>query len=330
MAESEEDLERSLSPFCTSLLFVSQTHGWNPGDETYQYWEPTHYLNHGYGLQSWETSPEYAIRSWAYIVIHAIPAKLGGLFMTSKSYEFYFLRCVLALLCAASEQMLYSAICRNLNPRIGVLYLIALIASPGVWPASVAFLPSSFAMMTSSLGLASFIDWRGSKTATGIMWFGIGALLGWPFAGVLIVPFMIEEVAMAAVSGDVFEIGRGLLDGTVRCLIVLALQVAIDAFFYHSATLVPFNIVLYNVFSGKDRGPNIFGTEPWTFYIRNLLLNYNIWFVLAVAVAPLLFLQTTLRNEKTSKQTVLRTCVHITPFYLWLAIFGTQAHKEER
>lgn len=41
-------------------------------DETYNYWEPTHYLSHGYGRQTWEYSPEYSIRSWFYIGLHAI------------------------------------------------------------------------------------------------------------------------------------------------------------------------------------------------------------------------------------------------------------------
>jgi alpha-1,2-mannosyltransferase len=41
-------------------------------DETFNYWEPTHFLSHGYGLQTWEYSPEYAIRSWLYIAIHAL------------------------------------------------------------------------------------------------------------------------------------------------------------------------------------------------------------------------------------------------------------------
>jgi alpha-1,2-mannosyltransferase len=41
-------------------------------DETFNYWEPTHYLGHGYGLQTWEYSPEYAIRSWTYIALHAV------------------------------------------------------------------------------------------------------------------------------------------------------------------------------------------------------------------------------------------------------------------
>lgn len=58
-------------------------------DETFNYWEPTHYLQHGYGLQTWEYSPVYAIRSWTYVAFHAIigsfrrllpfPTKVGSL-----------------------------------------------------------------------------------------------------------------------------------------------------------------------------------------------------------------------------------------------------------
>jgi alpha-1,2-mannosyltransferase len=37
----------------------------------FNYWEPTHYLVHGSGFQTWEYSPVYAIRSWAYVALHA-------------------------------------------------------------------------------------------------------------------------------------------------------------------------------------------------------------------------------------------------------------------
>ena len=46
-------------------------------DETFNYWEPTHYLRHGFGLQTWEYSPEYAIRSWFYVGLHAIVTGIG-------------------------------------------------------------------------------------------------------------------------------------------------------------------------------------------------------------------------------------------------------------
>jgi alpha-1,2-mannosyltransferase len=107
------------------------------------------------------------------------------------------------------------------------------------------------------------------------------------------------------------------------------LEVAVDSFFYRKLVIVPWNIVAYNVFGGREKGPEIFGTESWTFYIRNLLLNFNAWFVLALSAAPLLVLQATFGSH-TSKQTLLRSVTFLTPFYMWLAIFTCQPHKEER
>ena len=103
-----------------------------------------------------------------------------------------------------------------------------------------------------------------------------------------------------------------------------------DLFFYHDFVLVPLKIVLYNVLGGSDRGPSIFGTGPWDFYSRNLLLNFNLWYLLALVVGPLLFLQSASRTQATTKQTLLRTVIFIMPFYLWMAVFTLQPHKEER
>lgn len=300
-------------------------------DETFNYWEPLHYLTHGYGLQTWEYSPEFSIRSWAYILIHAIPVKIVSFLGKPKTFEFYTLRCLLAGICAATETRLYSAISRTLNPRIGVFYLIIVAFTPGFFYASSAFLPSTFAMYTSTLGLTAFMDWHGgTKTASAIMWFGLGSLLGWPFAGALILPFVLEDWLVAFYGGDLRDAFTRYLDGFVRCLVILGIQVSIDAFFYRHLAVVPWRIVAYNIFGGKDRGPDIFGTEPWHFYIRNLLLNFGLWFILAVAVAPLLVIQAVFLKQSTTKQTLLRTITFITPFYLWFGIFTLQPHKEER
>ncbi|KAI9873087.1 MAG: mannosyltransferase [Pleopsidium flavum] len=293
-------------------------------DEVFNYWEPTHYLNHGYGLQTWEYSPEYSIRSWLYIVIHAFIGKLGSLFSKTKSFEFYFIRIILALTCAVSEARLFSVISKTLNPRIGILFMIIMVSSPGIFHACAAYLPSSFAMYATMLGMSAFMDWRGgSKTAQGIMWFAIGGIVGWPFAMVLIAPFLLEELVLATLTREGIEVARRFLDGA-------ALQVAVDTFFYHKVVVVPWRIVWYNVFSGSGKGPEIFGTEPWDFYFRNLLLNFNVWFVLAMSVGPLLGLQYLLRGQTTTNQTLLRSVVFVAPFYMWLAIFTAQTHKEER
>jgi alpha-1,2-mannosyltransferase len=95
-------------------------------------------------------------------------------------------------------------------------------------------------------------------------------------------------------------------------------------------TCVPWNIVAYNVFGGSGKGPNIYGTEPWHFYIRNLTLNFNIWFFLAVVSIPLLMFQHFIRRQAATRQSFLRNMTFLSPFYLWLGIFTLQPHKEER
>ncbi|WEW54918.1 mannosyltransferase [Emydomyces testavorans] len=300
-------------------------------DEVFNYWEPTHYLSHGYGLQTWEYSPEYAIRSWLYIAPHAVVAKISTYFTRTKSAEFYFVRMALAVVCTMCETRLYSVVSRTLNPRIGVLVLLIMLFSPGMFHASAALLPSTFAMYTSMLGLSAFLDSRrGLQTARGIMWFGIGALIGWPFAGALVLPFVLEELVLAIIFREVGPAFSRIMNGAFRCLSILLLEVAVDSLFYRKLVVVPWNMVAYNVFGGAGRGPDIFGTEPWTFYVRNLLLNFNVWFILALFSGPLLVLQILFRFHKTSKQTLLRSITYLCPFYLWLAIFTLQPHKEER
>ncbi|KAF2200566.1 hypothetical protein GQ43DRAFT_481473 [Delitschia confertaspora ATCC 74209] len=300
-------------------------------DEVFNYWEPTHYLNHGYGLQTWEYSPEYAIRSWTYTALHAVVIWAGRLLpFTTKTFEFYVLRIVLGFICAVCETRLYSTISRTINPRVAIFFLMAMIFSPGMYHASIAYLPSTFAMYTTMLGVSSFMDWSGGiKTARGIFWFALGALLGWPFSGALVLPFIFEEVFLAVTTGEMRTCFKRLLDGVGRSLIVLVVQVAIDSFFYRKLVCVPLNIVLYNVFSGDNKGPNIYGVEPWHFYIRNLVLNFNVWFALAVIALPLVLLRHFICGKTVSKQHI-RGITFVTPFYLWLAIFTLQPHKEER
>ena len=48
-------------------------------DEVYNYWEPLHYLLFGSGMQTWEYSSAYALRSYLYLLLHgavAAPAAL--------------------------------------------------------------------------------------------------------------------------------------------------------------------------------------------------------------------------------------------------------------
>ena len=45
-------------------------------DEPVNYWEPRHYLLRGSGLQTWEYSPQFALRSWVYVELHAVALRV--------------------------------------------------------------------------------------------------------------------------------------------------------------------------------------------------------------------------------------------------------------
>ncbi|RDL33809.1 Mannosyltransferase [Venustampulla echinocandica] len=305
-------------------------------DETFNYWEPTHYLSHGYGLQTWEYSPEYAIRSWLYIALHALVGSFRRLLpFSTKVGEFYFIRYNLAFVCALCQTQMFRVINNILNPRIAIFFMMAMIFSPGMFHASAAFLPSSFAMYATMVGMAAFMNWRGGlKTAQGIFCFAVGGILGWPFAMALSAPFLFEEIIFAFLSSKdaIIDVVLRFLRGIVAGLIVLFFEFLISGFLYKKLVVVPLNIVLYNIFSGTGRGPEIFGTEPWHFYFRNLLLNFNIWFVLAVASLPLFIMKKIFSRSQQDggAATGLRSLIFMTPFYLWLGIFSFQPHKEER
>ncbi|KIE02317.1 alpha-1,2-mannosyltransferase (Alg9), partial [Metarhizium majus ARSEF 297] len=292
-------------------------------DETFNYWEPAHYLSHGYGLQTWEYSPDFAIRSWLYVGLHSIVGSVS---------EFYFIRYGLAFVCALCQTVLFKVISLTMNGRIGMFFLISTVICPGNFHASASFLPSSFAMYMCMLGAASFMNWRGGiKTAHGIFWFAAAGILGWPFASALCAPYLLEELVLVLFSDkDAFiESIVRFFRGVIAGLIVLFFDFLINLFFYKKIAVVSWNIVKYNIFSSTG-GPDLYGTEPWTFYFKNLALNFNIWFVLALLALPLFLLQKVISPSGQGFQSGLRTVVFVTPFYMWLAIFTAQPHKEER
>ena len=73
-------------------------------DETYNYWEPAHQLLYGQGMQTWEYDPQFALRSYFYIILHLVPGWAYAAFaQPNPMLVFYFLRFLLALVCAFCE-----------------------------------------------------------------------------------------------------------------------------------------------------------------------------------------------------------------------------------
>jgi alpha-1,2-mannosyltransferase len=117
-------------------------------DEVFNYWEPTHYLVHGTGFQTWEYSPTYAIRSWAYVAIHASIIKVFELLGSSKVQptefeelkfqiaQFYSLRVVLGVVSAYCESVFVHNVHVYKRGRIGDVLMFLLAASAGMFAAS--------------------------------------------------------------------------------------------------------------------------------------------------------------------------------------------------
>ncbi|KAG0052891.1 mannosyltransferase [Gryganskiella cystojenkinii] len=356
----------AVAPYCPSYsvafkaLFLIRTLGATYSnisdcDEVFNFWEPMHYLQYGTGLETWEYSPLYAIRSWAYILAHTIAAEITRLAMSANRLQvFFIIRIILGAVSAHCEATLYRAVVDEVDPRIGRYLLMALITGAGTWIASNAFLPSTFAMYTTMLFFSQMLQpprqHSGKRTFVAIFWVGLGALLGWPFSAAVGLPFALEELMIHNRNQSKkkktvrFRDWRRMrfLRLVTYAIVVLALvlipMVIIDRYYYKRLVIVPLNIVLYNVFGG-DVGPDIFGTEPWWFYILNGLLNFNVLFLAALASFPVLLLTyftvpDVLPNPPSSsgplKDPLLLFTLKLSPFYLWFAIFTAQPHKEER
>ncbi|OQV20294.1 Alpha-1,2-mannosyltransferase ALG9 [Hypsibius exemplaris] len=292
-------------------------------DETFNYWEPLHYILHGSGFQTWEYSPSYAIRSYAYLLLHALPLKLYDvLFHPDRLLMFYLLRLLLAVVSVGIEGYFYDAVRRKFGPSVARLLLIFQLFAPAFFISSTALLPSSFAM---SMTMLAFAFWFREREMLAVTAVACSGLLGWPFAAVLGLPIALDILTR-----------RGLLHFLTRTLLIggtlTAAIIGIDSNFYGKLVFPSLNIVLYNVISGH--GPELYGTEPWHFYVINGFLNFNVAFFLAL-LCPVVgevghrFRRHLPESNWHSRVRIFRfgTCVAVA---IWLGILFSTPHKEER
>ncbi|XP_018081400.1 alpha-1,2-mannosyltransferase ALG9-like isoform X1 [Xenopus laevis] len=302
--------------FCAALLSnISDC------DETFNYWEPTHYLVYGKGFQTWEYSPTYAIRSYAYLWLHALPAWFhASILQTNKVLVFYFIRSFLAFLSCICELYFYKAVCKKFGLHVGRLMLAFLVLSTGMFSSSAAYLPSSFCMYTTVVAMTG---WYMDKISVAVLGVAAGAIWGWPFCAVLGIP----------IAFDVLFLKQKWKSFINWCIVALVLflvpLVAIDSYYYGKLVIAPLNIILYNVFT--PHGPDLYGTEPWHFYFINGFLNFNVVFVMALFVLPLTWLMEHLLQKINTAPNLGRPYwLTLAPMYIWILIFFSQDHKEER
>ncbi len=144
-------------------------------DETFNYWEPAHFMLYGSGFQTWEYSPQFALRSYLYVLVHAAPAWVfDRLAQPHRVYVFYFLRCMLGVLSACAEVYLVSGVRRELGVNVARLTLAASIIGCGTFLAAPAFLPSSTSMWLTALAYGA---WLRRDLALATLFVAISALL---------------------------------------------------------------------------------------------------------------------------------------------------------
>ncbi|XP_067421425.1 alpha-1,2-mannosyltransferase ALG9 isoform X3 [Emydura macquarii macquarii] len=301
--------------FCAALLSnISDC------DETFNYWEPMHYLVYGKGFQTWEYSPVYAIRSYAYLWLHALPALFHArILQTNKVLIFYFVRCLLAFLSCICELYFYKAVCKKFGLHVSRLMLAFLVLSTGMFCSAAAFLPSSFCMYTTMVAMTG---WYMDKTSIAVLGVAAGTIVGWPFSAALGLP----------IAFDLLIIKQRWKSFLNWCLVVLILflvpVVVVDSYYYGKLVITPLNIILYNVFT--PHGPDLYGTEPWSFYLINGFLNFNVAFALALLALPLTSLMECLLQKFHVQNLGRPYWLTLAPMYIWIIIFFSQPHKEER
>ncbi|CAL4061344.1 unnamed protein product, partial [Meganyctiphanes norvegica] len=290
-------------------------------DETYNYWEPTHFLLYGKGFQTWEYSPEYALRSYTYLLVHAVPGWIySSLLQSNRMLVFFFIRCMLALGSSAAELFFYKGICKEFGSNIGRLSLSIIVFASGMFIAATAFLPSSFAMYMTLLSMGA---WYHQRHELAIFTTAISAFLGWPFAAAIGIPIAYDIVFRKQ------QIRMFIKWCAISCATILVPMIQIDSQYFGRLVIAPWNIVYYNVFT--SHGPDLYGTAPWSFYFVNGFLNFNFVFPAALISLPLQVLCSHILSVPPKRlSTGVPMWLALSPMYLWLIIFILQPHKEER
>ncbi|CAN6694185.1 unnamed protein product [Malus baccata var. baccata] len=279
-------------------------------DEVFNYWEPLHFLLYKSGFQTWEYSSQFALRSYLYILFHALVGQPASwLFAEEKVRVFYAVRIFLGFLSVITDTVLVVALSRKYGKRLASYTLAMLCLTSGCFFASTSFLPSSFSMYAMSLSSGLFLL---DKYTMAVTVAAVGVILGWPFSILAFLPVTFYSLAR--------RFKQAFLAGAAISVALLVFSVLVDHYYYSRWTSSVLNLLIYNVAGGGES--HLYGTEGPLYYLRNGFNNFNFCFVLA-----LLFLAMLPIARKKYAPNLL---IVVSPVYIWLAFMSLQPHKEER
>ena len=215
-------------------------------DEVFGYWEPLHYLLFDKGMQTWEYSPTFAIRSYAFLSpLWALGTLLNdSIFVPHKIVIFFLLRTCVGLFSLYCQNSFCSAIEWRINSNVGSMTRYLFYGSAGMFFYSTALLPSAvccnLVMLCSSNYIRKHDGW-------GVFW-GCFAVCctGWPFVGVIFAPLGVHMLYRQVISSRnkvnrhghspmvcaIFELLRFLSLCFLILISVIALTVCFDSYMY--------------------------------------------------------------------------------------------------
>jgi alpha-1,2-mannosyltransferase len=311
-------------------------------DETYGYWEPLHYLVYGVGMQTWEYSPQYAIRTYSFIYPFYLLSKALEWRGLSKNVIFYVLKGTMGTIAAYAQTRFTFSLYRTVGQSISSNAAVFLLLAPGVFFASTAYLPSAVCM---SLLMLSIASWLENRFLNSIIWGSIAVLCtGWPFVGLLFLPLGLHMVAHSYASviaskgthaSAALKVVHLAVSGLVMIAVIQGTVFLLDYRYYnrwyacaaislhsdcrtslcHCGELTldcssSFLLLLrtsptLNILLYNaigGSGDELYGIEPASYYIKNLFLNMGVAWPL-VLLSPAVYLVSFLVNPRAGSAT---------------------------
>ncbi len=334
-------------------------------DEVFNYWEPLHFLEYGFGMQTWEYHFHYALRTYAYLLPLSLISRAlttffsssfqlfgfgGGIsLIDSKLGLFHIMRSILASATAISEVRMINALP---SKNLSIITWLILLTSTGMYHAAPALLPSSTVMICFMNCIAEQLTLNMDKA---IVWGLLSCLVtGWPFCAVLFVPLGFQAVYYAynmeklndttTTTSRVINVVYLLTRVTGYAILIQAMVFMVDYKYYGIIISPTWNIFKYNTGLGGGDGinrDNLYGVEDVSYYIKNLFLNWNGIALMGVMALPLLVLKWLLgsflhhgngesRIRATTCMMDVQLMTIMLPMYLWMGIVFSRPHKEER
>jgi alpha-1,2-mannosyltransferase len=272
-------------------------------DEVYNYWEPLHFMLFGSGHQTWEYHSDYALRTYAYLVplewwarsvYPPLWASLSSWMVSSntaldpKAQLFVLLRQTIAGMTAIAELwwlyalLQYYLIMRPSSTVVPLATAVGLLTCTGMHHAAGALLPSATWMAVWCACAACLLQ----HYHTLFLLLAVTGTLatGWPFGCVCVVPMALRVLYQECCirrRAVAFFVTIAAVTALVQGIVM-----AIDYHHYGALTLPTVNIFSYNA---GGNGDELYGVEPASYYVKNLLLNGHVVFLLGMAALPVYF-----------------------------------------